>query len=125
MADSDEKVTLDRTEKKDMPLRIKSGRMYRITVKVFNVKIELHCDPDDPARTDDSATLESTDGAYKKTVQWTDGEKVENGVILKFSDVQPEKFYNLLIDQGAEGEPFYAFKNVEATKELLKTHMSA
>lgn len=124
MADAEENLTLDRTDNKDMPLRISSGKTYRIRVKVFNVKIEIHCDPDDPTRTDDSATLESTDGAYKKTLQWDDGEKVDNGVIFKFPDVQPDKSYSLLIDQGKEGEPFYAFKNVEATKELLKTHMS-
>ncbi len=120
---SKENVTLDRTEGKASPLRLASGRTYRIKVKVFTVKIEMHCDPDDPSRTDDSATLESTDGKYRRTVKWTEGEKKENGVILKFKDVKPNKKYNLLIDPGVDGEPFYAFKNVKATKELLKKHM--
>jgi hypothetical protein len=92
-------------------IRLKKGRKIAVMVMF---------DPGDPKQQDDSATLKSSDGAYSKQVLIKDGEDIDGGKRLIFEDVHPDKVYSLQIDPGAEGEPFFVFRNINVTEETLK-----
>lgn len=107
------------------PLKITGlKKTYRITIKAkYEVKVKVHADPDDADLGDNAVTLESTDGAYSQTVPWTEGEESGGAVTVTFKDVLADKDYNLKVDPGAAGEPYYVARNVHASKQKLKQHM--
>ncbi len=121
---ADEEVTLDHTSDAEKPQPLQSGRVYNIKIKVNTLSISLHFDPEDPSQQDDSATLESTDGSYRKTLPLNKGKAEGNSVVLKFRGVKPDKSYNFLIDPGAEGPAYYVAKNIPLSKDQLSTHMA-
>lgn len=104
--------------------KLSTGRVFNIKVKSNNIDITIHCDPDDPDNADDSATLESTDGSYKQTVRWADAKPVDGGVTLTFKRIEADKSYNLLIDPGKDGDPFYVARNVPLSQAKLQEMQS-
>jgi hypothetical protein len=89
--------------------------------KGYFVRITIKRDLEDPETQDEFATLESSDGSYSQKQTWADGEEVENGVVLTFTQLEPGLKYNLRITP-SKGEPYYAAKHVEAPKDRLKEH---
>lgn len=105
-------------------VKLDAGKTYRITVKLerYQIKIRIHGNPAAPEKKDDSVTLETTDGSYRKTLPLAAGEPCDGGVIMTFTGLKADKEYNLLIDPGAEGEPYYVIKNYPAPKDKLQQH---
>lgn len=93
------------TSNKEPKKKARSGKVNRFYLGgTYSFLIEI--EDIDPAINDDEATLESSDGAYKKTLKVAgDGTKVDASFIhLMFPGVIPGKKYTLTYDMKKDGD---------------------
>jgi len=121
MGNSDGEGAITYEQGSQQGISVTTGKGYVIKLKKgYKIAFMVMFDPGDPKQQDDSATLQSSDGAYSKQLLIKDGEDIDGGKRLIFEDVHPDKVYSLQIDPGAEGEPFFVFRKIKVTEETLQ-----
>ncbi len=117
---SDNEIVLDLEKAKSVKIPTgKKGITLRVVGNFFNVAICLHFDASDEFQKDESVTLKATDGSYTKTVKIEEGLEVDGGRKLVFERVLPEKTYEMIVSAGG-GETYFLFRDLTASKDLLK-----
>jgi len=91
----------------------KSGENIVLTHEVPVLAIRLGIDPAAAASRDDTFTLTSSDGKYKKTLTVKD-DRVDGDefVDLVFDNLKMSQQYTLEVNPGAQGQPYKVFENL-------------
>lgn len=98
----------------------KSGENVILTHEIPAVAIRLAIDPASAASRDDTFTLSSSDGKYKKTLTVKD-DKVDGDefVDIVFDNLKTSQQYTLEVNPGAQGQPYKVFENL-SYQELME-----
>ncbi|MFC1705250.1 hypothetical protein ACFL59_00325 [Planctomycetota bacterium] len=99
--------------------RCRTGKPYKFAFEICTFDAELEIDPDDKTAADDVYTLSSTDDqktyCQKKTIR-DDKVPGDGSLTLTYTDLNPDLSYSLLVDPGAEGDPYHLFEDVPYDK---------
>ncbi|MFC1705801.1 hypothetical protein ACFL59_03150 [Planctomycetota bacterium] len=94
---------------------VHTGETYEFAFETCALEAELEIDPDDEKAGDDVYTLFSTDAdkTYSQHKTIRDDTIPDDGMLtLRYTDLNPELRYTLLVDLGDDGEPYHLFEEV-------------
>ena len=98
----------------------KSGENVVLTHEIPVLAIRLGIDPASAQSRDDTFTLSSSDGKYKKTLTVKD-DRVDGDefVDIVFDNLKTTQQYTLEVNPGAQGQPYKVFENL-SYEELME-----
>ena len=96
------------------------GKVNSSIMEILNpiFEITLEIDPNNPESNDDKYTLFSQDGKYRQTLSSVDDRKKDDKfTTLHFSGIIDGLKYNLQVNPGKEGKPYFMFQDMEINTE--------